>query len=150
MRKYLRAHGKPWIERVLTPSLSIIYPPYSKSRKRIFFLYFFPFRLDEIKVGGDSCLPRHFANTKCKTQTNIKQSVLPPSHSNYIRQDLIIEAKIFLDPHHSSNKVIVQEFKVITENSGHCISMYLFQYILPFSQLCNYLWSLSIHGLPSY
>ena len=27
MSKYLRVHGKPWIERVLTPSLSIIYPP---------------------------------------------------------------------------------------------------------------------------
>ena len=28
MSKYLRAHGKPRMERVLTPSLSIVYPPY--------------------------------------------------------------------------------------------------------------------------
>ena len=34
-------------------------------------MYFFPFRLDEIKVDGDSYLPRHFANTKRKTQTSI-------------------------------------------------------------------------------
>ena len=84
MSKYLRARGKPLIERVLIPSLSIIYPPYSEtSRKKDFFLYFFPFRLDEIKVGGDSCLSRHFANKKCKMQTSIKQSVLPPYHNKF-------------------------------------------------------------------
>ena len=66
MSKYLRSHGKPWIERVLTPSLSIIYPLYSEYLEKGFFLYFFPFWLDEIKVSGDSCLPRHFANAKCK------------------------------------------------------------------------------------
>ena len=83
MSKYLRAHGKPWIERVLTPSLSIIYLPYSEYLEKGFFLYFFPFRLYEIKVGGDSCLPQHFVNTKCKTQNSIKQSVMPPYH-NYL------------------------------------------------------------------
>ena len=58
MSKYLRAHGKPWIERVLTPSLSIIYPPYSKTSRKMFFLLFFHFPLlDKIKDGGDSCLP---------------------------------------------------------------------------------------------
>ena len=66
MSKYLRAHGKLWIERVLTPSLSIIYPPYSEYLEKGLFPYFFPFRLDEIKVDGDSCLPRHFANKKRK------------------------------------------------------------------------------------
>ena len=40
--------------------------------KKGFFLYFFPFRLDEIKVGGKSCLLQHFANTKRKIQTNIQ------------------------------------------------------------------------------
>ena len=48
--------------------------------KKEFFCAFFLSLLDKIKVGGDSCLPRHFANTKCKTQTSIKQSVLPPYH----------------------------------------------------------------------
>ena len=40
MSTYLRARGKPRIERVLIPSLSIIYPPYSKSRKRNFSVLF--------------------------------------------------------------------------------------------------------------
>ena len=40
MSKYLRARGKPRIKRVLIPSLSIIYPPYSKSRKRNFSVLF--------------------------------------------------------------------------------------------------------------
>ena len=77
MSKYLRAHGKPWIERVLTPSLSIIYPPYSNISKKVFSVLFpFPL-LDEIKVGGDSCLP-HIC--EYKTHTSVKLSVLPPYH----------------------------------------------------------------------
>ena len=40
MSKYLRARGKPQIERVLTPSL-IIYPPYSETLEKRFFLFFF-------------------------------------------------------------------------------------------------------------
>ena len=43
MSKYLRAHGKPWIERVLTPSISIIYPPYSEYLEKRFFSVLFPF-----------------------------------------------------------------------------------------------------------
>ena len=77
MSKYLRAHGKPWIERVLTPSLSIIYLPYSETSRKRFFSIIFPFPLlDKIKVSGDSCLPRHFANTnaKCKPAFLNKQS----------------------------------------------------------------------------
>ena len=54
--------------------------PPTQNLEKGFFLYFFPFRLDEIKVGGNSCLLRHFANTKRKIQTSIKQSVLPPYH----------------------------------------------------------------------
>ena len=43
MSKYLRAHGKPWIERVLTPSLSIIYPLTQKTLEKVFFYSFHPF-----------------------------------------------------------------------------------------------------------
>src|SRR4051812_30794009 len=43
----------------LTPSLCITYPPNSISFQRSF-LFFLPFQLDKIKVGGDSCLPQHF------------------------------------------------------------------------------------------
>ena len=60
MSKYQRARGKPQIERVLTPSLSIIYPPYSETFSKKVFSVLFPLPLlDEIKVGGDSCLPQH-------------------------------------------------------------------------------------------
>ena len=75
MSKYLRAHGKPWIERVLTPSLSIIYPR-TQNLEKGFFLYFFPFRLDEIKVGGDSCLPRHFANKNANQHQTVSSATV--------------------------------------------------------------------------
>ena len=40
MSKYLRAHGKPWIERVLTPYLFIIYPRTQNILKKGFFSSF--------------------------------------------------------------------------------------------------------------
>ena len=70
--------------------------------------------------------------------------------SNYVRQELIIEATIFLDSRPTLREVAAQEFKVVRENNGHCILMYLFQYILQFSKLCNHLWSLAIRRLPFY
>ena len=123
--KYLRAHGKPWIERVIIPSLSIIYPPYSEYLENGFFLYFFPFLLDEIKVGGDSCLPRHFANTKCKMQTSIKQSVLPPYHTIFYPQ--VIQEEI---PQCGVN--LGHVFREIHMVFGIHYSAYS---VLPFSQL---------------
>ena len=82
MSKYLRAHGKPQIERVLIPSVSIIYPPYSEYLEKGIFLCFLPFQLDKIKVSGDSCLTRHFANTKAKRKPAFlkKQSQFWPPH----------------------------------------------------------------------
>ena len=69
MSKYLRAHGKLWIERVLTHSLSIIYPLLRKLSKKVFSVLFpFPL-LDEIKVSGDSCLP-HICEHKIQTSKN--------------------------------------------------------------------------------
>ena len=68
---------------MLIPSLSIIYPPYSKSRKMNFSMLLFPFQLDKIKVGGDSCLPQNFSNTnaKCKPAFSLNSPVLPPYHT---------------------------------------------------------------------
>ena len=43
MIKPLRARGKPQMERVLTPSLSIIYPLTQKISKKVFFCSFHPF-----------------------------------------------------------------------------------------------------------
>ena len=40
MSKYLRARGKPLMERVLTPSLSIIYPLTQKISKKVFSVLF--------------------------------------------------------------------------------------------------------------
>ena len=40
MSKYLRAHGKPWMKRVLIPSLFIIYPPNSKKILKVFLVLF--------------------------------------------------------------------------------------------------------------
>ena len=72
MSKYLRARGKPQIESVLTPSLSIIYPPYLETSRKKVFSILFPFPLlEEIKVGGDSCLPQHL-QTKNANQYNIR------------------------------------------------------------------------------
>ena len=42
MSKYLRVHGKPWIERVLTPSISIIYP-HTQNLEKGFFSVLFSF-----------------------------------------------------------------------------------------------------------
>ena len=42
-------------------------PPVLRNISKKVFSVLFPFPLlDEIKVGGDSCLPRHFANKKHK------------------------------------------------------------------------------------
>ena len=55
MSKYLRARGKPRIKRVLTPSLSIIYPLIRKSQKRSF----------SVKEKSVATLAYHtFVNTK--------------------------------------------------------------------------------------
>ena len=60
MSKYLRARGKPVMEKVLTSSLSIIYPLYSENLEKGLFLFFSPFPLlDKRKSGGDSFLLRH-------------------------------------------------------------------------------------------
>ena len=46
-------------------------PPVLRNISKKVFSVLFPFPLlDEIKVGGDSCLPRHFVNTKRKTSIN--------------------------------------------------------------------------------
>ena len=69
MIKPLRARGKPQMERVLTPSLSIIYPLTQKLEKGIF-MFFSPFPLlDKRKVGGDSFLPQHL-QTQTQNQYN--------------------------------------------------------------------------------
>ena len=48
------------MERVLTPSLAITYPLYSKNNIERLFRFFSPIPLlDKRKVGGDSCLPQH-------------------------------------------------------------------------------------------
>ena len=85
MSKYLRARAKPRMERVLTPSLSIIYPLTQKISKKVFFLFFSPFPLlDKRKDGGDSYLPRHFAKTNAKRKLAFqKQSVLPTVSQNW-------------------------------------------------------------------
>ena len=71
MSKYLRARGKPRMERVLTPSLSIIYPPYSQNLEKDLFMFFSPFPLlDKRKVGGNSCLPRHLRIKNAKLVLN--------------------------------------------------------------------------------
>ena len=78
MSKYLKARGKPRMERVLIPSLFITYPPYSENLEKGLFLFFLTFPLlDKRKVGGDSCLPQHLQR---QMQNQYKQSVLPPYH----------------------------------------------------------------------
>ena len=65
--KHLRARRELQMERVLTPSLSIIYPLTQKILEKVSFCSFHPFlNLDKRKVGGDSFLPQHFANTNSK------------------------------------------------------------------------------------
>ena len=81
LSKYLRAHGKPWIERVLTPSLSIIYLPNPRniSKRNCSVLLSFPL-LDKIKDGGDSCLTVTFLRKQTKHEPAFqKQSVLVPT-----------------------------------------------------------------------
>ena len=71
MSKPLRACGKPRMERVLTPSLSIIYPLTQKSLEKVFFCSFHPFlKFNKRKVGGDSCLPRHLRTKNAKPILN--------------------------------------------------------------------------------
>ena len=56
-------------------------PPVLKISKKEFFCAFFSFQLDQIKVGGDSYLPRHFANTNAKCTPALKiVPVLPLYH----------------------------------------------------------------------
>ena len=70
MSKYLRARRKLQMEKVLIPSLSIIYPPYSENLEKGLFVFFSPFPLlDKRKVGGDSCLP-HICEYKMQTSIN--------------------------------------------------------------------------------
>ena len=40
-------------------------------------------------------------------------------------------------------KLLLRISKVVRGDSGHCISMYLFHYVLPFPKLCNHPWSLA-------
>ena len=64
MGKPLRARGKPQMERVLTPSLSIIYPLLRKHLEKVFFCSFYPV-LCWIKEKMAATLAYHtFANTK--------------------------------------------------------------------------------------
>ena len=57
--------------RVLTPSLSIIYPPYSENSRKGLFLFFSPFPLlDKRKYGGNSCLTRHLRIQNAKPVYN--------------------------------------------------------------------------------
>ena len=69
MSKYLRALGKPQMERVLTPSLSIIYPLTQKISKKVFFCSFHPF-LCWIKEKSVVTLAYHDICEQ-KTQTSI-------------------------------------------------------------------------------
>ena len=69
---------------VLIPSVSIEMVLRNISKKE-FFCAFFLSLLDKIKVGGESCLPRHFANTNAKRKPAIpkkgnKSRFLPPYH----------------------------------------------------------------------
>ena len=51
-------------------------PPVLRSiSKKEFFCAFFLSLLDKIKVGGDSCLPRHFANTNAKHRPAFQKTV---------------------------------------------------------------------------
>ena len=51
-------------------------PPYSEiSQKKEFFCAFFLSLLDKIKVGGDSCLLRHFAKTNAKRKPTFQKTV---------------------------------------------------------------------------
>ena len=69
MSKPLRARGKPRMERVITPSLSIIYTPLTqKTSRKGLFLFFSPFPLlDKRKDDGDSFLP-HICEQKTQNQ----------------------------------------------------------------------------------
>src|SRR4051812_45861870 len=60
--KQLRAHGKPWMQRVPYTFPLHKLPPELRFLKRFFSVSFClsEYSLDKIKVGGDSCLPRHF------------------------------------------------------------------------------------------
>ena len=51
--------------------------------KKEFFCAFFLSLLDKIKDGGESCLPRYFANKKRKTRTSIPKNsqFFPPYHT---------------------------------------------------------------------
>ena len=61
---------------MLTPSLSIIYPPNPRNiSKKEFFCAFFLSLLDKIKVGGDSCLLRHFEKTNAKRKPAFQKTV---------------------------------------------------------------------------
>ena len=68
---------------MLIPSLSINLPPVLRNiSKKEFSCAFFLSLLDKIKVGGDSCLSRNFANKKHKMQTSIPKNsqFFPPYH----------------------------------------------------------------------
>ena len=68
MSKPLRASGKPQMERVLIPYLSIIYPPYSENISKRSFSVLFTLSLIWIKEKTVAALSdRTFANKKSKT-----------------------------------------------------------------------------------
>ena len=46
-------------------------------------------------------------------------------------------------------RLLLRISKVVRGDSGHCISIYLFHYVLPFPKFCNHPWSLAIRRLPS-
>ena len=56
--------------------------PEKHLEKRKFSMLFFLSLLDKIKVGGDSCLPRHFAKTNAKRKPAFQKAVssFPPYH----------------------------------------------------------------------
>ena len=56
--------------------------------KKEFFCAFFLSLLDKIKVGGDSCLPRHFAKTNAKRKPAFQKNsqFFPPYHKDDSRR----------------------------------------------------------------
>ena len=77
MSKYLRAHGKPRIERVLTPSLSIIYTPYSETflKKGFFCSFSFSF-VGWTKSRWRLLLTATFANKKRKPVLTVSSATV--------------------------------------------------------------------------
>ena len=65
-------------------------PEPEKNLEKEFFCAFVLSLLDKIKVGGDSCLPRHFAKTNAKYKPAFqKQSVLFPPITGCMKMFLL-------------------------------------------------------------